>query len=168
MASIWPWPFACALATRSASLSRSDWLRTGAATSIASSNASDRIVFGGALPTGARRMASNDRAESSISTASRAITSSNSAISSSESFAASTMKRSVTWRSISARRPLDPTTTARSSALIRLASAAINRMVTGSFGQPPDAPFGREHLSPEVTEQSEFGRSQHNPRSFSA
>ena len=61
------WLFSLAFSTRVGSSSRSDWARTGQATSTSSSNARVRTIFGGADRTGARRIASRARAEISIS-----------------------------------------------------------------------------------------------------
>ena len=57
MANRWSWLLVVAFSTRSASLSRCEWIRTGCATAIASSKASERISCGGALSIWARRRA---------------------------------------------------------------------------------------------------------------
>jgi hypothetical protein len=56
-----PWLFCFAFSTRASSSSRSDFSRTGAATSISSSNASIRIIWPQAFLMGARRTASSTR-----------------------------------------------------------------------------------------------------------
>ena len=84
MALRWSWPLLRAMATRSSSLSRADWVSTGTATVLSSSKASERITLTGAFATGPRRCDSLTLALASISAASRKITSSNSATCSSE------------------------------------------------------------------------------------
>ena len=74
------WLLLLALATRSESLSRSESLRTGRATSMSSSKASMRTTPVGAVGTSASRIDSLARAFASIAVASLVITSSNRSI----------------------------------------------------------------------------------------
>ncbi len=125
IASRWPCPFCDASSTSVSSSSRGDCDSTGPATSMASLNASARIVFGGELAIGASRVASSICADCSILAASRPITSSNSATSSSENRAEPSTNRSVIRCRICERRSDEPLAMACSSSLMKLRSAPI-------------------------------------------
>src|SRR5712691_9354675 len=104
----WAWLLLRAFSISASSSSRSDRDSTGAATSIRSSNASARMVIGGAVSIGARRLASSALAAVSMRSVRHWKTSSNSAICSSEKSTAPLMKRSVTRRRVSTRRATVP------------------------------------------------------------
>src|SRR5262245_43451112 len=118
---------------------------------MASSNASARMVLGGALEIGARRTASNDRADSSMSAARRMMTSSNRAISSSEYWSAPIRKRSVTRRSAVLRRSTEPVAMACSTSLMSLRSKLMR---STSVQRPGRA---RPSFRRKVTPERKFG-----------
>jgi hypothetical protein len=97
------WLLLRASSISASSSSRADCDSTGPATSIASSKASVRMVRGGAVSIGARRLDNSARAEISRCTTRHWKTSSNRPTCSSEKSAAPLTKRSVTLRSASTR-----------------------------------------------------------------
>ena len=120
------WLLLRAVSISVSSSSRSDCDSTGAATSIRSSNASARMVSGGALSIGASRLASSALAEVSMCSIRHWNTSSNSPICSSEKSTAPLMNRSVTRRRVSTRRATVPCASVVCNSSSRLSEVAAD------------------------------------------
>ena len=122
----WAWLLLRAVSISTSSSSRSDLDSTGPATSIRSSNAKVRMVRGGAVSIGARRLESSALADVSICTIRHWNTSSNSAICSFENSTAPLMKRSVTRRRVSTRRATVPCASVDCSSSSRFSEETVD------------------------------------------